>query len=141
MHCAHVVHTVRNLDKDYTDIVTDSEEHFPVIFKLHVIVDGSNTADLCQTIDEFGNIFTKHAFNVVKCIIAVFNNIMHQCRGNTCWAKTNFCGNYLCNFNRMSDVRFSRFSPYPVVSIIRKSKGTLNQIDIVLICLVLNTVQ
>ena len=135
------MHAVSNLDENYADIVTDCKQHFPVVFKLHVIIYGSNTTDLGQTIDEFGNIFTKHAFDIIKRIITVFYDIMHQRRSNTGRAKTNFRGNYLRYLNGMSDVGFSRFSPNPVVCIIGKSKSTFYQIDIVLICLVFNAVQ
>ena len=141
MHSSHVVHAVSNLDENYADIVTDCKQHFPVVFKLHVIINGGDTTDFGQTIDEFGNIFTKHAFDIIKRIITVFYDIMHQRRSNTGRAKTNFRGNYLRYLNRMSDIGFSRFSPYPVVCIIGKSKSTLYQIDIVLICLVFNAVQ
>ena len=103
--------SVAYLDEDNADVITHGKQQFLEVLSLcRSPISEDTTADLGQSVYDLSNLFAKDVLYIFNGIVGIFNDIMEQGSADAGRTKPHFLASYLCNSDRMHDIRFSRES-------------------------------
>jgi len=91
----HIMDSVSQLNQDYPDIFSHSQEHFPQVFYLLLhFVFILNPAQFGYPINQQSNLWTKMFFYSLQCYTCIFYHIMQQSRYNSNYIKLQISKNH-----------------------------------------------
>ena len=126
---AHIVKSVRKLDKNNSDILCHSKKHLTQVLRLHIdlflslvthIAVGMKlqSSQLCNTVNQERNIGSETLFYLLFGKYGIFNDVMKQARSYSLFVHFKICQNY-GNTKRVNYIWFTRFSKLLLMSLSR----------------------
>ena len=118
---AHVVQPVGHFDEDDADVLAHGEQQFLEVFGLtRGSVAEDTSRNLCQSVNNLGNLGAKDVGDVLHRVVGVLHHIVQQGRADGGGAEPYLLTHDLCHGQRVHDVRLSRASAHSLVGLLGK---------------------